>query len=58
MLKTIVLLNIFLETMTVSIEIFYNIINVFTVTLDQFNASMLNKSINLFYIHTDPKLLN
>ncbi len=28
------------------IEIFYKIINVFTVTFDQFNASLLNKSIN------------
>ncbi len=27
-------------------EIFCNIMNVFTVTLDQFNASLLNKSIN------------
>ncbi len=26
---------------------FFNIINVFTVTFDQFNASLLNKSINL-----------
>ncbi len=28
------------------IEIFSNIINVFTVTFDQFNASLINKSIN------------
>ncbi len=28
------------------IEIFYNIINVFTVTFDQFNASFLAKSIS------------
>ncbi len=26
-----------------------NIINVFTATFDQFNASLLNKSINLFF---------
>ncbi len=30
------------------IEIFSNIINVFTVTFDHFNASWLNKSINFF----------
>ncbi len=29
-------------------EISCNIINIFTVTLDQFNASLLDKSINLF----------
>jgi len=29
-------------------EIFCNIINVFTVTFDQFNASLPNKSIYLF----------
>ncbi len=28
------------------IEIYCNIINVFTVTFDQFNASLMNKSIN------------
>ncbi len=28
-------------------EIFCNIINVFTVTFDQFKVSLLNKSINL-----------
>ncbi len=28
------------------IEIFCNIINVFTVTFDQFDASLLNKTIN------------
>ncbi len=27
---------------------FYNIINAFTSTSDQFNASLLNKSINLY----------
>ncbi len=31
--------------------IFCNILNVFTVTFDQFNASMLNKSINFFKIN-------
>ncbi len=30
------------------IEIFCNILNVFTVTFDQFNAYLLNKNINLF----------
>ncbi len=30
------------------IEIFWNIVNVFTVTFDQFNASLMNKSINFF----------
>ncbi len=30
------------------IEIFWNIINVFTVTFDQFNASLMIKSINFF----------
>ncbi len=28
------------------IEIFYNIINIFTVNFDQFNTSLLSKSIN------------
>ncbi len=35
-----------------------NILNVFTVTFDQFNASWLNKSINIFQNLTDLKLLN
>ncbi len=26
----------------------YNIINIFTVTFDQFNVSLMNKSINLY----------
>ncbi len=30
------------------IEIFCNIINIFTITFDQFNMSLMNKSINLF----------
>ncbi len=30
------------------IEIFCNIINVFTITVDEFNASFLNKSIAFF----------
>ncbi len=29
-------------------EIFYNIINVFTVPYDQFSVPLLNKSINFF----------
>ncbi len=45
------------------VEIVSNSINVFTVTFDQFNASLLNKSINFFNFFpkkslTDPKLLN
>ncbi len=38
------------------IKIFYNIVNVVTVTFDQFNMSLFNKSViqNL----TDPKLMN
>jgi len=42
-------------------EIFCKVINVFTVTFEQFNASLLNKSICFFYFlkkMTDPKLLN
>jgi len=30
-------------------RIFCNVINVFTVTFDQFNASLINKSIDFFY---------
>ncbi len=36
-------------------EVFCNIINVFTVTFDQFIGSLLKRNINLI---TDPKLLN
>ncbi len=63
MLKTVVLHNIFVETVIIlffrilwwiesskehlfEIESFCNIINIFTVTFDQFNASLMNKSIN------------
>ncbi len=35
-----------------------NIINVFRVTFDQFNAYLLNKSITFFKKRTDPNLLN
>ncbi len=54
----VVLLNIFVETILFEIEILYRIINVFTVTFDQFNVSLLNKRINWkIYINlTDPKL--
>ncbi len=40
-----------------TIEIFCNLINVFTVTFDQFNASLLNKGYNLTTKKnlTDPK---
>ncbi len=60
MLKTVVLPNIFVETVIqdlqdlqknrkfkrnlFEIEIFWNIINVFTVAFDQFNASLMNRS--------------
>ncbi len=41
------------------IEIVSDIINVFTVTFDQFIASLLIKSMHFFKINlTDPKLLN
>ncbi len=40
MLKKVVLLNIYVETDW--------IVNVFTVTFDQLNASLLNNSIKLF----------
>ncbi len=39
-------------------KIVCNIINVFTVTFDQFNVSLQNQSINFFKKITDPKLLN
>jgi len=52
MLKTDVLLNIFVET-----EIFGNNEKVFTFTFDQFNASLLNKTIKKRSF-TDPKLLS
>ncbi len=66
MLKTVVLLNIFVEivihfifqdslmnrkfkrTVFFEIEIVCNIVNVFTITFNQLNASLLNKSINFF----------
>ncbi len=61
MQKTDVLLNISVETMIhfyqdslmnrklkKNIDLKWKCINIFTVTLDQFNASLLNKSINLF----------
>jgi len=57
-MKTVVLLNVVVETIIhfsgffdwkfqkeqylFKIEIFWNIINVFTVTFDQFNGSLLN----------------
>ncbi len=67
MLKTIVLSNIYLKTwfnLCLSLmkkksieqllseeEIFDNIINIFTLTLDQFNASLLNQHIK-FYLYS------
>ncbi len=38
----------FKRTALFEIEIFCNIINIFTITFDQFNMSLMNKSINLF----------
>ncbi len=48
----------FKEQHLFEIEIFRNIINVFTVTLDSFNASLMNKSINFFFkkISLTPKI--
>ncbi len=61
MLKSGLLPNIFVEMVInyifhesskeqhlFEIEIFSNIINVFAVAFDQFNASLMNKSINFF----------
>jgi len=58
-LKTVILLNVFLQTIffifyffdgkkqpLFEIEIFVNIIKVFTVTFDQFNAYLLNQLIS------------
>ncbi len=39
-------------------KIFCNIINVFIITFDQFKASLLNKSINLYNLFPPPKMLN
>ncbi len=63
MMKTVVLVHIFVETVfsikilwwlknpkiqhLFEIEIYCNLINVFTDTFNQFNASLLNKSIYL-----------
>ncbi len=51
-LKTVALLNLYVETM-IHVYLKYKyfisiIINVFTVTFDQFNVYLLNKSINFF----------
>ncbi len=49
-MKTVKLLNIIVESSKeqhlYEIEIFCNIINVFSVTFHQFNASLLSKSVN------------
>ncbi len=63
--EQVVLLNMFVKTVIkqylFKIRIFCSILNVLTVTFDQFNASLLNKSINYFFILflnlPDPKLL-
>ncbi len=59
MLKTVVLMNIAVEKFifqdshmnrkfkSFEIEIFCNIINVFTFTFDQFNASLMDKNVFL-----------
>ncbi len=39
-------------------KIFCNIINVFIITFDQFKASLLNKSINLYNFFPPPKIVN
>ncbi len=41
-------INITFKITAVGIETFCNILNVFTVTVDQFSVSLLNKSINFF----------
>ncbi len=41
-------INSLKEQHLLKIEIFFNIINVFTVTFDHFNESLLNKSMNFF----------
>ncbi len=49
----------FKEQHLFKIEIFCNITNVFTATFDQFNASLMNKSIHLFKKSLiDPQLLS
>jgi len=51
MLKTVVLLHILVETeIRFNMETFCKIINVFTGTFDQFNASLVNKFLIFFYI--------
>jgi len=42
------------------IEVFCNIKHVFTVTFDQFNASLLNESVHFFqsFLFYLPKILN
>ncbi len=42
----------------IEISFFGNIINVFTVTFDQCNASLMNKSISVLFNLTYTKLLN
>ncbi len=58
MLKTIVLLNIFVEIMI--FFIFGNIINSFIANFEQFNMFLLNKVLISFHKRylTDPKILN
>ncbi len=70
MLKIVVVLHnifvVYLDSLTrklkeqhlFEMDIFCNIINVFTVTFDKFIVFLQNKSINLFLSSSDPKLLN
>ncbi len=74
LLQTVVLLNIFVETVIfkkqhlIEIKIFCNTINVFTATFDKFNTPMLKKGINflqkilqtpnLWIVHPNESKLN
>ncbi len=53
------LMNSKFRRIAFEIEILCNIMNILAATFDEFNMSLLNKSLNLFLkSHTDPKLLN
>ncbi len=58
--EQVVLLNMFVTTVIkqhlFKMRYFCSILNVLTVTFDQFNASLLNKSIIIFFYLPDPKL--
>ncbi len=66
LLQTVVLLNIFVETVIfkkqhlIEIKIFCNTINVFTATFDKFNTPMLKKILqtpNLWIVHPNESKL-